>query len=62
MRTMPESPFAAALSHDSENVVRREIVTYRMKEGQIIKEEVTRDYYKDGDFHDTMNSKPLIQR
>lgn len=63
MKTLTgETPFQAALDHDAEGVVRREIVTYRIREGAMIKEQITRDFYKNGDYHDTLNSMPLVQR
>jgi len=59
---MSDGPFKAAFDADTEGVVRREIVTYRFKNGIMIKEEASRDYYKSGDYHDTNNSKPLVER
>tara|TARA_B100000902_G_C27050057_1_gene783675 strand:+ start:499 stop:681 length:183 start_codon:yes stop_codon:yes gene_type:complete len=57
---MSEGPFQSAFSSDTDGVVRREIITYRMKDGVMIKEEASRDYYKSGDYHDTSNVKPLV--
>lgn len=57
---MTEGPFKSAFDADKEGVVRREIITYRMRDGQMIKEEASRDYYKSGDYHDTSNTKPLV--
>ena len=59
---MSEGPFKAAFDADSSDVVRREIVTYRMKNGTIVKETAYRDYYKNGDYHDTQSSTPLVER
>tara|TARA_B100000900_G_C20369891_1_gene629940 strand:+ start:323 stop:502 length:180 start_codon:yes stop_codon:yes gene_type:complete len=59
---MTDGPFKAAFNDDTEGVVRREIITYRLKDGQMVKEEASRDYYKSGDYHDTSNSKPLVMR
>jgi len=59
---MTDGPFKAAFNDDTEGVVRREIITYRVKDGQMVKEEASRDYYKSGDYHDTSNSKPLVMR
>lgn len=58
---MTDGPFKAAFDADVDGVIRREIVTYRIKNGIMIKEEATRDYYKDGDYHDSNNSKPLVK-
>tara|TARA_B110000211_G_scaffold213947_1_gene254929 strand:+ start:60 stop:239 length:180 start_codon:yes stop_codon:yes gene_type:complete len=59
---MTEGPFKSAFESDNENVVRREIITYRMKNGMMIKEEACRDYYLNGDYHDSQNAKPLAVR
>ena len=59
---MTEGPFKTAFDADTDGVVRREIITYRMKNGIMVKEEASRDYYKSGDYHDSNNSKPLVER
>ena len=59
---MTEGPFKSAFESDVENVIRREIVTYRMKNGMMIKETATRDYYKSGGYHDSVSTQPLVQR
>ena len=59
---MTEGPFKSAFDADSTNVVRREIITYRLRDGVIFKEEACRDYYASGDYHDSQNTKPLVAR
>jgi hypothetical protein len=59
---MTEGPFQAAFDSDVEGVIRREIVTYRMKNGMMIKESACRDYYESGDYHDSQNNMPLVSR
>ena len=59
---MTEGPFKAAFDADTNGVVRREIVTYRMKNDMMVKETAVRDYYKDGDYHDSQNAMPLVER
>ena len=56
---MTEGPFKSAFEADVDGVVRREIITYRYKNGMMIKESACRDYHTDGDYHDSINSKPL---
>ena len=46
---MNDGPFKNAFDADVEGVLRREIVTYRIKNGILYKEAATRDYYKSGD-------------
>lgn len=59
---MSEGPFKTVFDADTDGVVRREIVTYRVKNGIMIKESAVRDYYKNGDYHDSLNSMPLAER
>ena len=47
---MTDGPFKSAFDGDTDGVVRREIITYRMRNGIMIKEEAFRDYYKSGDY------------
>ena len=59
---MTDGPFKNAFDADTDGVIRREIITYRMRNGSMIKEEASRDYSPSGDYHDTINSNPLVQR
>ena len=59
---MSEGPFKAAFESDTDGVIRREVITYRIRDGIMIKEEASRDYYKSGDYHDNQNLKPLVMR
>jgi hypothetical protein len=59
---MTEGPFKNAFEADTTGVIRREIITYRIKNGIMVKEEACRDYYKSGDYHDSQNSKPLVEQ
>ena len=59
---MTEGPFKAAFEADTDGVLRREIITYRKKDGRIVKEIAFRSYYKIGDYHDTSESVPLAER
>jgi len=59
---MTEGPFKSAFDADTDGVVRREIVTYRVKNGIMVKEEACRDYYQSGDYHDSQSTMPLVER
>jgi hypothetical protein len=59
---MADGPFKNAFDADTNGVVRREITTYRIKNGMMVKETAVRDYYKNGDYHDSQNSLPLAER
>jgi hypothetical protein len=59
---MTEGPFKNAFDADTVGVIRREIVTYRMRDGIMIKETANRDYYKSGDYHDSESTTPMVER
>lgn len=59
---MTDGPFKNAFDADIDGVIRREIVTYRMKNGIMVKEEACRDYYTSGDYHDSQSTQPLVER
>jgi len=57
-----DGPFKSAFDADTNGVVRREIVTYRVKNGVMVKEQAFRDYYENGDYHDSRNILVLAER
>ena len=59
---MTEGPFKNAFDADTDGVLRREIITYRIKDGMLYKEAATREYYKSGDYHDSQSSVAIIER
>jgi len=60
---MTDGPFKFAFNADTIGVIRREIITYRMRDdGRIFKEEAVRDYYQSGDYHDSQTAVPLVER
>jgi hypothetical protein len=56
---MTDGPFKAAFEADIDGVVRREITTYRYKNGMMVKETAVRAYSSDGDYHDSVSSLPM---
>lgn len=58
---MSEGPFKAAFNVDLSGVVRREIITYRVKDDMMVKESAYRDYYENGNYHDTMSTIPIVK-
>ncbi len=59
---MTDGPFKNAFDADIDGVIRREIVTYRMRNGIMIKKSACRDYYTSGDYHDSESTQPLVER
>ena len=62
MKMSDEGPFKSIFEANTNGVVRREIITYRVKDGVMIKEEAFRDYYESGDYHDSQNTIILVER
>ena len=58
MKMSNDGPLMTAFNDDKEGVVRRELTTYRMVNGQLRKEVVTRDYFGN-DYHDSIQTIPL---
>ena len=55
-----QGPFYAAFKGDTAGVIKQELITYRIKEGMLTKETVSRDYTK-GDYQDSTLSVPLAE-
>jgi hypothetical protein len=57
--TMTDGPFKESFDSDTDGVVRKEIITYRYRNGMMIKETASRTYQSGGDYHDTSSVTPL---
>ena len=55
-----EGPFYAAFQGDITGVIKQELITYRIRDGMLFKETVSREYSKD-DYQDTTSSFPLAE-
>ena len=64
---MTDGPFKFAFNADTIGVIRREIITYRMRDdGRIFKEEAVRDYYQSVPFlkspqHNRLFLQPTLE-
>ena len=57
---MSDGPLNSAFNDDKTDVIREELITYRMVDGRLQKEIVTRDYFNKGkDYHDAIHTIPL---
>ena len=59
---MTDGPFKNAFDADTSGVVRREITSFRIKDGTMYKESAVREYYKNGDYHDSQSTVALVDR
>ena len=59
---MSDGPLKDAVKHlgDMKGVVKQEFITYRVKDGMLHKETVTRKFFDD-DYHDWTSSEPLLK-
>ena len=57
---MEDGPFKQYLEQSTEGVVRQELITYRIEDGVLKRQIVTRDFIESGDYHDSSYSLPLV--
>ncbi len=57
---MEDGPFKQYLEQNTEGVIRQELITYRIEDGILKRQIVTRDFIESGDYHDTSYSLPLV--
>jgi len=57
---MEDGPFKQYLEQSTEGVIRQELITYRIEDGILKRQIVTRDFIESGDYHDTSYSLPLV--
>lgn len=57
---MSDGPFQSEFDIDLEGVVRRELVTYRYKNGIMVMETASRTYTKN-DYNDSRSTIPLVE-
>ncbi len=57
-----DGPLVSAFQRNVDGVVKQELITYRVKDGQFCKETTTRRFNKDqSNWHDTSSVEPLIE-
>ena len=62
MNTKYAGPFLSAFETDPTGVVKKEIVTYRVKNGILRKETTTRKFNSDQtDWHDSQSVDPMME-
>ena len=62
MNTKFDGPFVSAFETDPEGVIKQELVTYRVKNGMLRKETVTRKFNTgQTDWHDSQSVEPMME-
>ena len=57
---MEDGPFKQILEQSTEGVIRQELITYKIEEGVLKRQIVSRDFIESGDYHDSSYSLPLV--
>ena len=62
MNTKFGGPLVSAFQSDVKGVVKQELITYRVRDGQFVKEISTRRFNEDQtNWHDTSSVEPLLE-
>ena len=57
---LEEGPLKTA-AENNDGVIKQELINYRIVDGMLYKEEVTRQFRSDGDYTDHTTTTPLVQ-
>ena len=58
---MKEGPMKAHVERDTDGVVKQEFITYRKRNGMLVKESTVRNFQSNGDYHDSYYDAPLCK-
>ena len=58
---MKEGPMKAHVERDTDGVVKQEFITYRKKNGMLVKESTVRQFHSNGDYNDSYFDEPLCK-
>ena len=58
---MKEGPMKAHVERDTDGVVKQEFITYRKRNGMIVKESTVRNFQSNGDYNDSYYDEPLAK-
>ena len=57
---MKEGPMKKHIEQSDEGVIKAEFITYRKKNGMLVKETTVRKFQEDGDYHDSYTDEPIV--
>ncbi|MBK94033.1 MAG: hypothetical protein CMP33_07655 [Rickettsiales bacterium] len=57
---MKEGPMKEQVDRDTQGVIKQVFITYRKKDGMLVKETTERKFYGDGDYNDSYIHEPLV--
>ena len=58
---MEDGPMKAHVERDTVGVVKQEFITYRKKNGMLVKESTVRHFQSNGDYNDSYFDEPLCK-
>ena len=58
---MKEGPMKAHVERDTGGVVKQEFITYRKRNGMLVKESTVRNFQSNGDYNDSYYDEPLAK-
>jgi hypothetical protein len=58
---MKEGPMKEHTERETTGLIKSEYITYRVKDGVLVKETSLRHYTKSGDYNDSYISEPLVE-
>lgn len=62
MNSKLDGPLVSAFESDPKGIIKQELITYRVKNGQLRKETTTRRFNSEQtDWHDTSSIEPLLE-
>lgn len=60
MNSKLDGPLVSAFEADTDGVIKQEFVTYRIRDGMLVKETTSRKF-QGNDYHDVSSSEPLLE-
>jgi hypothetical protein len=62
MNSKLEGPLVSAFEADTNGVIKQEFITYRTRDGMLVKETTSRKFQANGtDYHDVSTVEPLME-
>tara|TARA_B100000035_G_C20949922_1_gene531509 strand:+ start:262 stop:456 length:195 start_codon:yes stop_codon:yes gene_type:complete len=62
MNSKLDGPLVSAFEADTQGVIKQEFITYRKRDGMLVKEITCRKFQGNGtDYHDTSSVEPLVE-
>ena len=57
-----DGPLKHAIEREDSNIIKQELITYRIVDDRIVKEKVDRRFLENGDYIDSTSHEPLMRK